>query len=162
MHIRELPKVLFEEISKKYGQGEEKDLVYDGFRYSSFRELDPVKTGYRGAIGFGQDGNHAFFVLWSGVPEKGEGRSVGFPKPIVRTVAGPQYAGIWAFGNGSRMKETAYAEIDFPGTVHLEYPSTPLIGEILLRAHTLTKEAEKSEYWESERHPDRDYTRPDR
>ena len=116
-------------------------------------------VGFVGAIGFREDGEHTIFVLWTGVPQ-GESRGdVTGPDCRVRIVAGPQHAGSWCWGRGQAMKETAYADVEYPGMIYLENTSTRFVVEIISRAHELTtaKDTEKPRFDEVERYPDRNY-----
>jgi len=161
MNVLEIPQVLFQEFSQKLGQGEEKKVDTDGLNYS-VRELNPEAVGFSGAIGFCEDedaslNGHSFtFALWEIVP-RGEDDIVE-PKPVLKITAGPESAGTWMHGMGSRIKEMCRA--DFSSySINLRSLSSRLIPIILQRASEMAFVARYKEFWEKDYHPERDYTK---
>jgi len=165
MNIVEVPKVLFQEFSKKLGKGEEIEVSIDGHSYL-LKELNSEVAGLRRAIGFREEsslnGPKSTFVLWEIVPQ---GQN-NFLKPtpvrmVFKIAAGPEDAGRWACGNGRRMTETCRADFSHYG-FSLRNPNLRLILSILQRASELAPTAKCEEFWENERNPEQIFVRPPR
>lgn len=158
----EAPLLLFEEISKYLGCGEEKHIKTGGLKYR-VRELNPNHraTGFAGAIGYSKPAEFAFFVIWEGVPEN-TNPNLFEPKPILKITAGPQFTRSWAYGSGNLIVEIIEAETPSGmGGISLLSPAIKLVSLVLLRAHQLVTDpncVKPRRYWEAEMFPDRDYT----
>lgn len=160
MHIRELPEILTKEFGKKYGDGDEKALHWDRHIFRGYElKITNENISFIGALGFRKDSEHTIFILWEGIPRGESSGNVAGPNCRLRIVAGPQKAGSWGAGRGQAMKETAYADVEYPGTINLENTDTKLMIEIISRAHKFAtaETTERPRFDEVERYPDRNY-----
>ena len=163
MNIVEVPKVLFNEFSKKLGKGKEKEVLTDGlFTGWVIKELNPEIAGFEGVIGLDEysteHGLQLTFALWDKDPR---GKDTEFePKPIFKIIAGPGKTGEWAGGGGYKIRETGMFYSDDYRGIDLRNPSLQLIPSILQRASELALKAQYEEFWEVERNPKQAYTKP--
>ena len=148
MEIKEIPKILFNEFSQRFGVREEKKV-------SEFliRELD-----IGGAVGFHQEmsSDKTFFILW---PYLKEGDL--YSGYLLQIAAGPKSKGVWAYGRGQLMQESLTADFPING-VDLNAPIVFILTMILARATALIQSPilPKEEFWEVQRYPDSDYKKP--
>ena len=80
---------------------------------------------------------------------------------LIEISAGPQSAGIWAYGRGELI--TDGLDIKFSmDRIPLSDPTLRIAGLIVFRASQLAQNPNRIEerYWEAQRHPDRDYSAP--
>ena len=154
-HITVMPRTLYDEFASKFGRGEEREVTTAWLgRTYLIKELDPEQVGFAGAIGYADLDDFYYFALWWKAP-----RGDGFdPEPVFIIEAGAFQAGSWGAGMGHRMRETA--KIYFRRDLSLEGVSLRLAAPILVRAHELTLASERPEFYEKDREPQGNYTRP--
>ncbi len=166
MNITEVSEILFKEISQDFGQGEKREISYQGSKDIVYDlvELNPKVAGFNGAIGFRRFsspfGNSNTFLLWSSIP-KGES-SMFEPDPILRIRSGPKYAGQWVYGQGMLLKESCLAKVGtlYDG-INLLSPGSLLTVLILRRCLELISEASSpKQFYQVEKNPSLQYTRP--
>src|SRR3989344_1824351 len=153
---------LYEELSRHFGLGEEEtyetkispsgDPADNWWRK---RNLDPGHPliGAPATIMLQKLYEQVYFKFWSW------NRYNDFP--LIEISAGPQQAGIWAYGRG----ELITSGLDFKFSMDrapLDDPTLRIAGLIVFRASQLAQNPNRIEeqYWEAQRHPDRDYSAP--
>ncbi|MFA5386265.1 MAG: hypothetical protein WC297_01115 [Candidatus Paceibacterota bacterium] len=123
------------------------------------KKLNPKKVGFAGAIGLNVKENKSF-VLWGMVPE-GED-DIFEPYPLIEILADSTSLGEWAYGKGQHLKDDVRVSLPSRG-LSLLNPDFKIVGQVFSRAIELASDptCEKHIYWESEKYPNRKYTRPE-
>jgi hypothetical protein len=145
--LAEIPLILFNEVSARLGIDEE--FQFDGFRC---RKLDKNSkhAGFEGAIGLRTwDEFNRTFVIWGCVPLPEHKDTIAEPVHLVSIHAWPADTGTWAYGNGSFMRDTIKAELQYNG-YSLHEPAAMLIGLCFLRAAQLTRDpsCQQRQFWD--------------
>ena len=153
---------LYDELSRHFGFGEEEtyetkispsgDPADNWWRK---RNLDPEHPliGGQGTIMVQKLYGQFYFRFWSWT------RYSDFP--LIEISAGPQSAGIWAYGHGELIADGLDIKFSMD-RVPLNEPILRIAGLIVFRASQLAQNPNRIEekYWEVQRHPDRDYSSP--
>lgn len=143
--ILSVPETLFNDVSTALGIGEEIEIPDESERaprpYRG-RLLDPSHpmTGFPGAIGFRvmYTGKGGEFQLWRRAPRATDVGMVFYPQSCLAIRANACDDGVWFSGQGTLMREKAWASLDYEGD--LRSPAMVLAGMILLRATQLAQD----------------------
>lgn len=164
MRISEIPRRIFEELSRSLGIEDEYRIHSEGNTYHRVRKIDPTHpwVGFPGVVGLQDLHGYPTFVLWP-YPPKGED-SVFEATPILSLTGGPQDTGTWAYGSGQKMKDETLIEVRgvYYSRMSAAHPAVRLIAAILIRASQLARDPAcvTEQFWESEKNPEGDYTEP--
>lgn len=157
MDVKEIPLLVFEEMSKGFGL-ENKSTVYHLSRDYRVQELqDGGLIAYFEDLGYPNSdlkSKSAHFEIWNHLPSE-----FNDDPPVLEIVARPIFTGTWIRGSGKRMKEDMVAHFT-QHPLYLNNPLVPVISEALLFAQTmaLSSDCQRDEYYESDRFPEGNYT----
>jgi hypothetical protein len=156
MDVKEIPLLVFDEMSKEFGL-EHEDTVCYHLRDYRVREL---KDG--GLIAYAEDPGYpnsdlksksVHFEIWHHLPSEFH----DYPS-VLEIVACPIFMGTWIRGSGKKIKEDMVANFSrYP--LRLDNSLVPVISSALLFAQTmaLSSDCQRDEYFEIERCPEGNY-----
>jgi len=156
MDVKEIPLLVFDEMSKEFGL-ENEDTVCHRSRDYRVRELqDGGFIAYAEDLGYPNSdlkSKSVHFDIWHHLPSQFN----DYPS-VLEIVACPISVGTWIRGCGKKMKEDMVAHFaQYP--LRLDSPLVPVISSALLFAQTmaLSSDCERDEYFESDRCPEGNY-----
>ena len=160
MNIKEIPQFLFDELSKKFGRGEEipEGFVYNGNRYRVFRIYNPIDLRQSKAIGITKNSvsEDYCFALWQMVPEIYESQGIMkvSSKPIASVFSKDHKTLRWINVKGHEIEESVFVRIE--GKTNVTDRFTLMIFSLILkRASELEIRAKHKTYWT------KDWVRPE-
>ena len=171
--VSDIPLILYTEVSSRFGVGDEVSDPHhsdpEGFwkRRNLNHEIQLV--GFKGTIEAEKSHNHSYFNLWAFNPweiKDRDERDYWRSKTILRISAGSRSGGIWAYGHGNLMVETADADLKI-SDVNLASPSIRFVARfaalLLFRASQIACDPRcgGERYWEVQKNPTGDFTGED-
>jgi len=150
MNIKEIPQILFDELSKKFGLGEEdtKGVVHNGFHYRFFRihkDLDqPKAIGITKNLVLKDD----CFVLWQTVPQIYESHGIMkvSSKPIASIFSKDDKTDFFTNFKGYEIEGKVFVRIEGDINITDRFTLT-LLSLILERVSELAMGASHNTYW---------------
>ena len=106
--VGDIPLLLFEELSRHFGIGEDECWKNpENDNHTKRRDLDPAHPhiGFKARAAFRKLQRTNYFELWDGDILDSEKRYGGVSYPLIKISAGVQNAGLWAYGRGNLMAE---------------------------------------------------------
>lgn len=157
MDVKEIPLLVFEEMSKEFGR-ESKGAARHHSREYRVQELqDGGFIAYAEDLGYPNSdlkSKSVHFEIWHHMPSEFN----DYPS-VLEIVACPISTGTWIYGSGKKMKEDMIAHFTkYP--LCLKNPLVPVISSALLFAQTmaLSSDCQRDEYYERDRCPEGNYT----
>jgi len=166
MRAKEFPRLLFEAIHRRVGSPPTE--TWPGYPKWEYFNLSRGKKEPFGHIGLAENldtksGLVSRLGVWGyTMLEPGTDEDLS---PLLSIRGGPLQAGPWAMGRGKLLTEKVIVSTrsDFSyGGKDLKLPVIKLVAEVLDLAYQLQSESPSPSlsYWESFRHPERNYRRP--
>ena len=156
MDVKEIPLLVFNEMTKEFRKGEEK-IVKDSSREYRVRELkDGGFIAYTERPDTDHQSKTTHFEIWHHLPDD------FYPYPeVLQIIAGPVSEGTWAYGSGNRINEDVFARFT-SDRIYFRNPLMPVISEALLFAaeFALSPDCTRDKYWESEHCPKGEFSEP--
>lgn len=157
MDIKEIPLLVFNEMSKEFGLEYEVTVCHRSRNYR-VRELEEGgHIAYAEDLGYPNSdlkSKSVHFEIWHHLPSEFN----DYPA-VLEIIACPISMGTWIRGSGKKMKEDMVAHFArYP--IRLDNPLVPVISSALLFAQTmaLSSDCQRDEYFEKDRYPEGNYT----
>ena len=171
--VSDIPLILYAEVSSHFGVGDEVTGPHrrdpEGFWKRRTLNHEISLVGFKGVIETKKSHNCSYFNLWAFNPweikDRNE-RDYWLSRTTLQISAGPCSGGVWAYGRGNLMVESANANLEL-SNVNLANPSIRFVARfaamILFRASQIACDPRclRERYWEVQKNPSGNFTGED-
>lgn len=154
--VRNVPLILYEEVSRTFGTGDELVRQLEAGHFFRQRLLDPNdgRIGRETTICVRTSPTRdplVMFELWPAnmFTLKEDEDSVFYPRPVLEIHAGPASTGSWSAFYGDKIRENCWIKLAHPGEIGATSSYVPFVSMLMIRSHQLAIDPRcvSREYW---------------